>query len=218
MRAHALIFLGAPGAGKGTQSREISKRFCIPQISTGDILRDAVRRETAVGKAAEASLDAGELVSDDIVCTIVEERISQPDCLNGFILDGFPRTIPQAEFFDRLLETKGLGRLIVFNVQVSEELLTKRITGRRICSTCGEIYNIYFNPPKVDGTCCKDGGVLEHRADDYEEAIRQRLDDYQKLTSPLIAYYSEQGNLVVIDGTKDPEVITKELTDYLLKA
>jgi adenylate kinase len=213
-----LIFLGAPGAGKGTQSRQIAKYCGIPQISTGDILRDAVSRGTPLGLAARANMDAGQLVSDDVVCNIVEQRVSQPDCVKGYILDGFPRTVPQADFVDRMLAEQGHGHLVVFNIAIDEELLTKRITGRRICSSCGEIYNIYFNPPKVDGVCGKDGGTLVHRADDYEETIRQRLDEYHKETSPLIEYYRNKGTLVVIDGSKDPAVITKELIDYLSRA
>jgi adenylate kinase len=186
MRAHALIFLGAPGAGKGTQAREVSKYFGIPQISTGDILRDAVKRQTPLGMAAKAKMEAGELVPDQVVCGIVEERVSQPDCAKGFILDGFPRTIAQAEFVERMLEAKGKGRPQVLNIEVSEELLLKRLTGRLTCSVCGEIYNIHFNPPNVEGICDKDGGKLLHRADDNEATIRQRLDAYHKSTSPLI--------------------------------
>ena len=218
MRAHALIFLGAPGAGKGTQAREVSKHFGIPQISTGDILRGAVKRQTALGMAAKAKMEAGELVPDDVVCGIVEERISQPDCQNGFILDGFPRTIAQAEFVERMLEAKGKGRPEVLNIEVSEDLLLKRLTGRLTCSVCGEIYNIYFNSPKVEGVCDKDGGKLLHRADDNEATIRQRLEAYHKSTSPLIEYYRSQGVLLAVDGNKEPEAIAKGLTDLLSKA
>jgi adenylate kinase len=218
MRAHALIFLGAPGAGKGTQAREVSKHLGIPQISTGDILRGAVKRQTALGMAAKAKMEAGELVPDDVVCGIVEERISQPDCQNGFILDGFPRTIVQAEFVERMLEAKGKGRPQVLDIEVSEDLLLKRLTGRLTCSVCGEIYNIYFNPPKVEGVCDKDGGKLLHRADDNEATIRQRLEAYHKSTSPLIEYYRSQGVLLAVDGNKEPEAIAKGLTDLLSKA
>jgi adenylate kinase len=218
MRAHALIFLGAPGAGKGTQAREVSKYFGIPQISTGDILRDAVKRQTPLGMAAKAKMEAGELVPDQVVCGIVEERVSQPDCAKGFILDGFPRTIAQAEFVERMLEAKGKGRPQVLNIEVSEELLLKRLTGRLTCSVCGEIYNIHFNPPKVAGICDKDGGKLLHRADDNEATIRQRLDAYHKSTSPLIEYYRSQGILLAVEGNKEPEAIAKGLTDLLSKA
>ena len=218
MRAHALIFLGAPGAGKGTQAREVSKHFGIPQISTGDILRDAVKRQTALGLAAKARMEAGELVPDEVVCGIVEERINEPDCQNGFILDGFPRTISQAQFVDRMLETKGEGRPQVLDIEVDEELLLKRLTGRATCSVCGEIYNIHFSPPKMEGICDKDGGKLLHRADDNEATIRQRLEAYHKQTSPLIQYYRNQGLLIAVDGNKEPEEIAKGLVESLSKA
>lgn len=218
MRPHAFIFLGAPGAGKGTQAREIAKYYGIPQISTGDILRDAVRRQTALGLAAKAKMEAGELVPDEVVCGIVEERINQPDCQDGFILDGFPRTISQADFVGRMLAAKCVGPPLVLDIEVCEDVLLKRLTGRRICSICGEIYNIYFNPPKVEGVCDKDGGKLVHRADDNEETIRQRLVAYHKQTSPLIEYYREQGVLLALDGNKEPEAIARNLIDYLAKA
>jgi adenylate kinase len=218
MRAHALIFLGAPGAGKGTQAREVAKHFGIPQISTGDILRDSVKRQTPLGLAAKAKMEAGELVPDEVVCGIVEERISQPDCDKGFILDGFPRTIAQAKFVEKALAAKGKGLPLVVDIEVSEDLLLKRLTGRLTCSTCGEIYNIYFNPPKVEGTCDKDGGKLVHRADDNETTIRQRLEAYHTLTRPLIEYYRAQGTLLPVDGNREPEAIAKGLIDFLSKS
>jgi adenylate kinase len=218
MRAHALIFLGAPGAGKGTQAREVAKYYGIPQISTGDMLRDAVKRETALGLAAKARMEAGKLVPDDVVDGIVAERINEPDCKDGFILDGFPRTISQAQFVERILDAKGERRPLVLDIEVTEELLLKRLTGRRTCPTCGEIYNIYFNPPKVDGVCDKDGGKLLQRSDDNETSIRQRLEAYHKQTSPLIEYYRGQGVLLALNGDKEPEAIAKGLLDYLSKA
>jgi adenylate kinase len=160
MKAQALIFLGAPGAGKGTQAREVAKAFSIPQISTGDILREAVKKGTPLGLAAKAKMEAGQLVPDEVVCGIVEERVGEPDCRAGFILDGFPRTIPQAEFVDKMLEAKGRGRPLVINIQVEHAVLMKRLTGRRTCAVCGEIYNVHFNPPKKAGVCDKDGGKL----------------------------------------------------------
>jgi adenylate kinase len=218
MRAHAFIFLGAPGAGKGTQAREVARHFGIPQISTGDILRDAVKRQTVLGLTAKAKMEAGELVPDEVVDGIVEERINQPDCKTGFILDGFPRTISQAQFVDRMLAAKGEGRPLVLDIEVSEDLLLKRLTGRRTCSVCGEIYNIYFNPPKVEGICDNDGGKLLQRADDNEATIRQRLEAYHLQTSPLIEYYRSQGVLLAVDGNKEPEVIAKGVLEYLSKA
>jgi len=218
MRAHALIFLGAPGAGKGTQAREVAKQFSIPQISTGDILRDAVKKQTPLGVAAKAKMDAGELVPDEVVCGIVEQRLGEPDCRNGFILDGFPRTIAQAQFVDRVLQAKGHGRPQVLDIEVDEELLLKRLTGRRTCSACGEIYNVHFNPPKVDGVCDKDGGKLLYRADDNEQTIRQRLEAYHRQTSPLIDYYRAQGLLHEVDGNKDAESIARELREFFARA
>jgi adenylate kinase len=218
MRANALIFLGAPGAGKGTQAREVATHFGIPQISTGDILRDAVKKQTPLGLAAKAKMEAGALVPDDVVCGIVEERIGEADCEKGFILDGFPRTIAQAEFVDRVLQAKGRGRPQVLDIEVDEDLLLKRLTGRRTCSVCGEIYNVHFSPPKVEGICDKDGGKLLYRADDNEATIRQRLEAYHRQTSPLIEYYRAQGVLQEVDGNKDPETIAKGLLDFLSRA
>lgn len=218
MPAKALIFLGAPGAGKGTQAREVATHFGIPQISTGDILRDAVKKQTPLGMAAKAKMEAGALVPDEVVCGIVEERIGEADCQKGFILDGFPRTIAQAQFVDRVLQAKGRGRPQVLDIEVDEDLLLKRLTGRRTCSVCGEIYNVHFSPPKVEGICDKDGGKLLYRADDNEATIRQRLEAYHRQTSPLIEYYRAQGVLHEVDGNKDPETIAKGLLEFLSQA
>ena len=218
MRAHALIFLGAPGAGKGTQAREVARHFSIPQISTGDMLREAVRNQTPLGLAAKVRMEAGELVPDEVVCGIVEQRVGQPDCQSGFILDGFPRTLAQAEFVDRMLLAKGKGTPLVLDIKVDRDLLLKRLTGRRTCSLCGEIYNLYLNPPKVEGVCDKDGGKLLQRVDDSEETIRQRLVAYEQQTSPLIDYYRGKGVLREVDGNRGPEPIAKELIDFLGKA
>ncbi|MBI1983954.1 MAG: adenylate kinase [Acidobacteria bacterium] len=218
MNAQALIFLGAPGAGKGTQAREVSNLFAIPQISTGDMLREAVKKQTALGLAAKAKMEAGQLVPDEVVCGIVEERIGEPDCAKGFILDGFPRTLAQAEFVDAMLEAKGRGKPLVLNINVDQEVLLKRLTGRRTCSACGEIYNIYFNPPKNEGICDKDGAKLLQRADDNEETIRQRLVAYEKQTSPLIDYYRRKNLLHEVEGDQEPEVIADGLGRYLKSA
>jgi len=218
MRSQALIFLGPPGAGKGTQAREVSRHFSIPQISTGDMLREAVRNQTPLGLAAKAKMEAGELVPDEVVSGIVEQRIGQPDCRRGFILDGFPRTLAQAAFVDRMLQVKGKGDPLVLDIKVDRDLLLKRLTGRRTCPVCGEIYNLYLNPPKVDGLCDKDGGELLQRPDDDEETIRQRLVAYEKQTSPLIDYYQRKGLLKEVNGNRGPEPIAKELIDFLEKA
>ncbi len=218
MRAQALIFLGAPGAGKGTQAREVSQKLGVPQISTGDILREAVKKGTPLGQAAKVKMEAGELVPDEVVCGIVEERISEPDCSTGFILDGVPRTIPQAQFVDRMLETKGRGRPLVINIAVDQDVLMKRLTGRRTCSVCGEIYNVYFNPAKVDGVCDKDGGKLLQRADDNQETIRQRLVAYDNQTRPLIDYYRRKNLLADVDGNREPAPIARDLIRFLKSA
>ena len=218
MKTRALIFLGAPGAGKGTQAREVAKEFHIPQISTGDILRDSVKKGTPLGLAAKVKMEAGQLVPDEVVCGIVEERISEPDCCQGFILDGFPRTLPQAEFVDRMLEAKGRGSPRVINIQVDQDVLMKRLTGRRTCAVCGEIYNVYFGPPKREGVCDKDGGILLQRADDNEDTIRQRLVAYENQTRPLIDYYRRKNLLHDVDGNRDPEPIAQELCQHLKAA
>lgn len=215
MKAEALIFLGAPGAGKGTQAKAVALHFGIPQISTGDILREAVRKQSPLGLAAKTKIEAGELVPDKVVCGIVQERIQEPDCQKGFILDGFPRTIGQAECLDRMLEQKGRGKPLVVNIRVDRDVLMKRLTGRRICSRCGEIYNVYYRPPKQEGVCDKDGGKLIHRADDNEEAIHHRLIAYERQTCPLVEYYRGKKLLHDVDGNRDPAVIADELCRYL---
>ena len=209
--AQILIFLGPPGAGKGTQARVVARELGIPHISTGDILREAARKKTGLGLVAKAKMDKGELVPDDVISPIVEERLSQPDCREGAILDGFPRTIAQAQFLDGMLERTGLGEPMVISIQVATDSVIQRLTGRRTCQTCGEIYNIYMNPPSREGICDKDGGGLIQRADDNEVAIRMRLKAYEQDTLPLIEYYQRKNALRLIDGNGDPEVITERL-------
>jgi len=218
MKVQALIFLGAPGAGKGTQAREVSREFGVPQISTGDLLRDAVEKQTALGQAAKAKMEAGELIPDEIVTAMVDMRIDEPDCKKGFLLDGFPRTLAQAESANRMFHAKKRGDPLVVDIQVDEALLLKRLTGRRTCATCGEIYNVHFTPPKKAEVCDKDGGELHHRADDNEETIRQRLVAYEKQTSPLVEYYRKKGMLHVVDGSKEPDVIARDLIQFLRSA
>ena len=178
MKVEALIFLGAPGAGKGTQAREVSHVFGIPQISTGDLLRDAVEKQTPLGKATQAKMEAGGLIPDELVTAMVEMRIDEPDAKKGFILDGYPRTLGQAEAADKMFHAKNRGNPLVVDIQVDEGLLLKRLAGRRICGKCGEIYNVYFKPPKNDEVCDRDGSKLLHRADDNEDTIRRRLAVY----------------------------------------
>jgi adenylate kinase len=218
MRAQALIFLGPPGAGKGTQAREIAKEFGIPQISTGDMLRDAVKKQTPLGLAAQAKMEAGALVPDEVVSGIVEERVAEPDSKKGFILDGFPRTLVQAKFVDEMLQRRGRGSPLVVNIDVPGDVLMKRLTGRRTCPKCGEIYNIYFSPPKENEACDKDGTKLIHRVDDNENTIRQRLVAYEDQTRPLIEYYTKKRLLHEVNGAKDPATVAMDLINFLKKA
>ena len=209
-----VIFLGAPGAGKGTQSKKFVELYGVPQISTGDILREHVSAGTALGRQAKEIMDRGELVSDKIVCMMVETRLSQPDCDRGFILDGFPRTIEQAKWLDGVLaaktyEGKSLAPVVV-DFEVSYNQLFKRLTGRRSCPTCGRIYNVYFQPPRVPETCDIDGSKLVTRKDDSEEAISVRLKSYEEQTRPLVEYYRQQGRLHVINGEESSEAVTKQ--------
>lgn len=197
-----VILLGAPGAGKGTQAKRIVEHYGIPQISTGDLLRDHVRRGTALGMQAKEVIEAGQLVSDQIVCDMVAERLSQPDCVRGFILDGFPRTLGQARWLDnwltsQLFENSGVRNPapLVINLAVGYNLLLQRLTGRRSCPTCGRIYNIYFTPPRVADLCDDDSARLITRRDDCEEVISERLKEYEAQTLPLIGYYRAKGQL-----------------------
>lgn len=201
------ILLGPPGAGKGTQAKLMVDKWNIPQISTGDILRAAVREGTTLGVEAKGFMDRGELVPDRVVIGIIAERLTEEDAVNGFILDGFPRTIPQAEALQQILD--GLGRAIdhVISIEVEEEELVTRLTGRRMCKECGESFHVVFNPSSSEGTCDRCSGELYQRDDDKEETIRQRLAVYSEQTQPLIAHYEEQGRLRRIPGTGSIENI-----------
>jgi adenylate kinase len=211
-----VIMLGAPGAGKGTQAKLIAGRYGIPHISTGDILRDNVARGTELGKKAKAIMESGALVSDDLVCDMVDERQGRIDCDRGFILDGFPRTMAQAEWLDRLLATRSFrGRQlppIVVDVQVGYNQLLQRLTGRRSCPTCGRIYNVYLQPPAREGICDLDGTPLIQRKDDSEAVISERLKAYERDTRPLADYYRKQGHLYEANGELSVEQVTAELT------
>ena len=197
-----LILLGGPGAGKGTQAKKLIDKFQIPQISTGDILRAAVKEGTEMGKKAQECMNAGTLVPDEVVIGIIKDRLAQPDCKKGFILDGFPRTVPQAEALDKVL--KGLGTKIdhVVSIDVDEEALVTRLTGRRTCknAACGQMFHIKFTPAKKEGVCDKCGGELYQRDDDNETTVRSRLATYNQATAPLIGYYSKQGLVRPIKG------------------
>lgn len=207
----ALIFLGPPGSGKGTQARRLAHRLCVPQISTGDFLRDAVENRTPLGLAANPHMEAGELVPDEIVCGLVEERIQAPDCIQGFILDGFPRTLAQAQRIDQVLQVGNSTSIRVMNLQVSEAILVKWVTGRRTCSICGEIYNIYFNPSRREGICDRDGGDLRQRSDDTVETSQERQRTYKEQTQPLIDHYRRKNLLFDIDGNQDSARVTENL-------
>ena len=210
-----LILLGPPGAGKGTQAKILAKKFKIPQISTGDILRGAVKNQTPMGIKAKGYMDAGSLVPDEVVVGIVEERLAKPDCAIGFILDGFPRTVGQADALNRTLA--GMGKTIehVISITVDKEELLGRITGRRTCRLCGKGYHLLFDPPKRNGACDECGGELFQRDDDSEETMRNRLDVYEKQTAPLIAYYAQESLLRTICGTGSIEDIQQNLLDGL---
>lgn len=214
----ALIFLGPPGAGKGTQARQVAECYGIPHLSTGDMFRDHVSRGTELGLRAKPIMERGELVPDEIVLGMVEERIAQPDCANGFIFDGFPRTLPQAEALDRILEARGFGKPLVLHVTASEELLLRRLTGRRTCKLCGAIYNIYDRPPKQPGRCDIDGGELVQRPDDREEVIRERLAAYDRQTRPLVDYYRRRSVLVTVDGSADVEAVNRQVLERIEQA
>ena len=202
-----LVLLGAPGAGKGTQAKKLIEKFAIPQISTGDLLRAAVAAESELGKEAKSFMDKGELVPDSVVLGMVEERLGQDDCAQGYILDGFPRNTAQAEALDAMLADLGMELDSALSVEVPLEDLMKRLTGRRTCRDCGQMYNIYFNAPAGAGKCDKCGGELFQRDDDREETIRKRLEVYNEQTAPLIDYYSGKGILKSVEGTGDIEGI-----------
>jgi len=209
-----LILLGAPGAGKGTVAKLLTEMDGSVQISTGDILRAAVKAGTELGKKAEAAMKAGELVSDDLIMGIMGERLKEDDCKAGFLLDGFPRTIPQADALKGLLENMGIKLEAVVNLVVPREEILNRLTTRRTCVDCGAIYNVRSNPPKEEGVCDKCGGDVVQRDDETEEAISKRLDVFNEQTAPLVEYYRNEGNLLDADSTNSSnvvDVIKKEL-------
>ena len=214
----AVIFVGPPGAGKGTQAKRVAQRYGVPHLSTGDMFRDHVSRDTELGRKAKPIMERGELVPDEIVLGMVEERIARPDCANGFVLDGFPRTLPQAEALDRILERWRFGLPLVVHFAVDYDSLLRRLTGRRTCKVGGEIYNVYDHPPKVEGRCDHDGGELVQRADDRPEVIHERLSAYDRQTKPLIEYYRQRGALEEVNGTADMEAVTRKLLDILARA
>lgn len=206
-----IVFLGPPGAGKGTQAKILIERYGIPQVSTGDMLREHRAKGTELGKKAQEYMDKGQLVPDEIILGMVKERLSQPDCQKGFILDGFPRTVAQAEALDKLLSEMGKKLDFALALIVPDDLLVERLTGRRTCKSCGMMYHIKYKPPKVEGKCDVCEGELYQRPDDNEETVRNRLKVYHEQTAPLIEYYKNKGILREIDGSKSIEEITKQL-------
>jgi adenylate kinase len=214
----ALIFLGPPGAGKGTQAERISAELSLPHLSTGDMLRDATTRGTELGLRAKPIMERGDLVPDELVLGMVEERLKRPDCTSGFIFDGFPRTIPQAEKLDDILQRRGFGKPLVIEFMVNPETLLKRVAGRWTCSVGGETYNIYERPPKVAGICDIDGGKLIQRADDRPEIVKERFAAYQKQTLPLADYYRGHGTLQTVDGGAAVDEVTRALNGILKRA
>jgi adenylate kinase len=210
-----IVLLGAPGSGKGTQAKLLVEKYRIPQVSTGDLLRASVASGSDLGRKAKHALDGGQLVSDDIVLGIIQERLSKQDAKGGFVLDGFPRNIPQAQALDATLARLGQPLQLALLVDVNREVLAKRITGRRTCTQCGAIYNIYFSPSKPPGKCSKCGGALTQRSDDNEETVRKRLAVYEEQTAPLVSYYKAQGKLRTVRGVGGINEIFKNITDIV---
>lgn len=208
--------MGPQGAGKGTQAQMLSERLGVPIVATGDILREIAQTDSALGNQVRDVLTSGQLVSDDILAEVVNDRLGRGDCGGGCILDGFPRTLPQARLLERIAQTKG-HRIIVTSIEVPREDLFKRLSGRRICPACSTIYNVDSKPPKVDNVCDIDGAQLVTRSDDNEEAIRQRLDLYDEKTRPLLDYYDESGRLYKVAGTGTPEEVFEAVAEIVKK-
>ncbi len=210
-----MILMGLPGAGKGTQASEIVKKYPIPHISTGDMFRKAIKEETDLGKEAKSYMDRGELVPDEVTIGIVRERLAEEDAKKGFLLDGFPRTVEQADALNEILSDLDRKVDAVINIEVAEEELMNRLTGRRICEVCGTTYHLVFNPPKVEGVCDLDGGKLYQREDDNPETVANRLSVNVKQTKPLLDFYENQGVLKNIDGSRQIDNVTEDVIQIL---
>lgn len=200
-----LILLGAPGAGKGTQAEKISEYLHIPTISTGNIIREALKSGTEMGLKAKSYMDSGSLVPDDVVIGIIQDRLKEADCANGFILDGFPRTIPQAEALDRM----GIVIDRIIDIEVPDEKIAQRVSGRRVCGNCGSSYHVDYKRPQVEGICDRCGGTLVQRKDDQPETVAERLQVYHEQTEPLKAYYAKSGRLRIVEGQEEVEDTTR---------
>lgn len=214
MGERVIILLGPPGAGKGTQAARLGAALSLPHVSTGDLFRENLKNDTALGQKARGYMDKGLLVPDELVLEMLFERVSKPDCSKGYLLDGFPRTIPQAEALEKRLNQRG-ARVQVLNLQVPDALLLERITGRRSCRNCGNIQHLKYSPPKAAGKCDKCGGELVQRSDDTAEVFGKRLAVYREQTQPLETFYSKRKLLVDVDGARTPESV---FTDLLQKA
>ena len=210
-----VIMLGAPGAGKGTQAKMIAEKYSIPHISTGDIFRANIKNGTELGKKAKSYMDKGQLVPDELTLDLIMDRFKQDDCKNGYVLDGFPRTIPQAEALDTALKAKGEKVDFAIDVDVPDENIVKRMGGRRACVGCGATYHVVYSPTKVEGVCDKCGEELIVRDDDKPETVLNRLEVYHNQTQPLIDYYNEQGILKSVDGTVDMKDVFNAIVDIL---
>jgi adenylate kinase len=202
-----LILLGPPGAGKGTQAERLVADFDVPYYATGDILRGAVKEESELGKEAKAYMDRGDLVPDDLICRVVVERVDSPEARDGFVLDGFPRTIPQADELGAALENLGRRLTAVLLIEAPDEEVIRRLSGRRLCKENGHVYHLEFDPPKNEGFCDQDGSPLTQRDDDKEETVRHRLEVFHDQTKPLVDYYEKQGLLRRFDGTRAPDEV-----------
>ena len=210
-----IVFMGPPGAGKGTQAEKIIEKYQIPHISTGDMFRKAIKDQTELGMEAKRYMDQGALVPDHVTIGIVKDRLSESDCKSGFLLDGFPRTVDQAKALDEILTSLDSKIDYVINIDVDLDILKERLTGRRICRSCGATYHMVFNPPAVAGVCDKCGGELYQRKDDNEETVGNRLDVYVSQTKPLLDYYSLAGNLVNINGQQSIDLVFEEIQNVL---
>ncbi|GGH74807.1 adenylate kinase [Compostibacillus humi] len=210
-----LILMGLPGAGKGTQAEKIKSKYNIPHISTGDMFRSAIQEGTELGKKAKQYMDQGQLVPDEVTVGIVKERLGKEDCKKGFLLDGFPRTLDQAKSLDAILDDLGVSLDHVLHVDVPEEKLMERLTGRRICPTCKTAYHVLFNPPKQEGICDKDGSALIQRDDDKPETVKNRLSVNLEQTKPLLDFYEEKGYLVKVNGDQDIDKVFQDIEKVL---
>jgi adenylate kinase len=210
-----LVFLGAPGSGKGTYASRVASRFGIPAISTGEILRQAMRDDTPLGREAKAYVESGKLVADDVMGRVLAARLAQPDCANGFILDGYPRTIPQAEWLDRALAERTTALTCVIAIEAGEDLILRRLGGRRSCPSCGTVYNLHTDlRPKRDGVCDRDGTALITRPDDEPDTIRRRLKVYREQSDPLVARYRSAGILRTVDGERPLEDVVERIAAH----